>query len=127
MKKYVLYFLTSLSALWMSDLAFTGVRFLGPVWIRLVVGAIVTFGIFLTESLSEKFGKNNNIVFLLVGILVNFFVVYFATFLDGFGVTGGELSQVGLSLAGDQILMLLLTSLIITIVGLITKWSSTKE
>lgn len=126
MKKYIVFFLTSLASLWIIDHLLPGVRFLGPLYIKFIVALAVTLGIFLTDKATEKIEKTGYVWFVLIGTLINFFMLYFATFIDGFGITPGSLGGLKIPVEADQILMLMVSSLMVTLIAAVTKWGMDK-
>ncbi|MBN1373946.1 hypothetical protein JW962_01250 [Candidatus Dojkabacteria bacterium] len=134
LKKYVLYFLTSITSAWIINSVLSGIIIANQATLFLVA-LLITAAIWLTEYVYSQLKKKNLLIFLLMGTLIGFFVIYIGTLLfDGFAFTGGSLAPLDLAIletpsirSVDSVLTLLLASFIFTIIAFVTKWASTGE
>lgn len=132
MKKIILYFITSISAIWFIDLLLSGFVFKGGSTTVFLVDLFIIAALYLTEWVISKVGKKSNIIFFLIGTFLNFFSLYFASlFLPDFNVGSGSLNTLKIGFLStpvikrmDQILTLLLGSVISMIVASLTKWAT---
>jgi hypothetical protein len=133
MRKIVLYFLTSISAIWFIDILLSGFIFKGGTTTVFLVDIFILVAIYLTEWLAGKVGKKSDkLIFAVIGTFLTFFSLYFASlFIEDFYVGSGSLQELEIGFLStpiikgmDQILTLLLGSLIVILIALITKWSS---
>lgn len=129
----MLYFLTSITALWLVDLLLSGFVFReGPTTV-LMVALFVLASIYLTEQIiSRTVKKSTMLLFFVFGLFLTFFSFYIATLvLSDFNVVSGSLSSLNLKITEtptitkmDQVLSLLLGSLITMIIAVLTRWAS---
>ena len=133
MKKIILYFLTSISAIWFIDLLLSGFLFKGGTTTVFLVDIFILVAIYLTEWVASKAGKKSNmLIFFIIGTFLTFFSLYFASlFLEDFAVGSGSLKSLEIGFLStpiinsmDQILTLLLGSLIAMIIAIATKWAT---
>lgn len=132
MKRLVLYFLTSISAIWFIDLLVSGFTFSGGPITTLLVVLFIVVGIYLTEWVADKAGKKSSmLIFFIIGLFITFFSLYFASlFLDNFTVGTGSLQGLKIGFLStpvikgmDQILTLLIGSLIVMLIAITTRWA----
>lgn len=131
MRKFVLFFLTSITSLWIVNLLLSGFQFGGGAATVFLVDLFVVLSIYLTEWVASKAGKSGMLVFILIGIFLTFFSYYFASlFLDKFDVVGGSLESLKIGFLKtptmkrmDQILSLLIGSIITMLIAATTKWA----
>lgn len=127
MKKIILYLITSITSLWIIDTLLSGYNFAGSPITFLLVDLFVVMGIYLTDWVASKAGKRSTLLFLIVGVLINFFSLYFASlFLGNFSVNAGSLQwlKIGFLQKMDQILSLLIGSLITVAISMTTRWAT---
>lgn len=133
MKKLILYFLTSITSLWLIDLLLSGFRFKGGPTTVFLVSLFVLASIYLVEQIiSKSVKKSGTILFIVFGMLLTFFALYVATLVIGdFSVAEGSLQALELGIVDtpviksmDQILTMLLGSLITMLVAALTRWAS---
>ncbi len=130
MKKIVLFFLTSIASIWFIDALLSGFQFQGGALTVFLVDLFIIVGIYLAEWVASKAGKSGMLLFFILATILTFFSLYFATLaLEDFNVGVGTLNRLNLGIVKtpiikgiDQILTLLLGSLIASIVGSLTKW-----
>lgn len=132
MKKIILYFLTSISAIWFIDLLLSGFVFAGGTTTVFLVDIFILVSIYLTEWVTTKVGKKSSmLIFFLFGTFLTFFSLYFASlFLEDFNVSSGSLNTLKIGFLStpiiksmDQILTLLLGALFAMIIATTTKWA----
>lgn len=130
MQKYAVFFLTSIAAVWLINVLLTGIKISGNTTVFLIA-LLITAGVFLTDKLLEQMKKPNAFIYIIIGTLVNFFILYVGTlfFEKKFTATGGALAALNFgevntpTLRGiDEVLTLLLAALVAMIVIQITKW-----
>ncbi len=123
MKKYIIYFFTSISAIWFIDMLLSGYVFIGGSTTIFLIILFILVGIYLTEwvvNMSRK--ESNTFFFFLVGSLITFFSLYFASlFLSNFSIGSGSLSSIKIGFLStpviksmDQILSLVIGAIIAT-------------
>ncbi|MBN2015248.1 hypothetical protein JW766_00235 [Candidatus Dojkabacteria bacterium] len=132
MKKLILYFLTSISAIWLVDLLVSGFTFNGGAITVFLVILFIVVGIYLAEWVITKAGKKSSmLLFFVIGLFITFFSLYFASlFLQDFNVGAGSLQGLKIGFLStpvikgmDQILSLLIGSLIVMLVATVTRWA----
>ena len=131
MKKFVLYFLVMLGATWVIDDLLSGFKVGGNILLsRALLALVFSGGIYLVDYIFKSLTKKSLMLYMLIGVLVNFFVIYVASFLvPNFDVSTGTFKQFGLSIANqaDQILTLLLSSLVVMLFAAQTKWATSSK
>jgi len=130
MKKTVLFFLTSITSIWFIDLVLSGFVFKGGPITSFLIALFMIVGIFVSDWLAEKLGNKSITVIFILGILVNFFSLYLASqFIKDFSISAGSLKWLNIDLikSMDQILMLLIGSLVTTVVSTLTRWASNSD
>ncbi|MBD3362765.1 hypothetical protein GF362_03530 [Candidatus Dojkabacteria bacterium] len=123
MKKFILYFITNISAIWITKLLFSGFQPTSAVAV-LWLSALLLGGMVLNEAIASKIKGDKLIFFFFIGTLVTFFILYLGSlFIPNFAVHGGSL-PIKIIKQADQILTLLLASASIMITTSVAKWAS---
>lgn len=132
MKKQLLYFLTSITSIWLIAQLLSGFKITGRAYEVLILGTFIVLGIYITEYILEKSGKTKDWVFLLIATLVNFFIIYIANLLlTGINIVSGSLQALDLQFLAtptisqiDVILTLLIAAFVTAFIAWLTKWST---
>jgi hypothetical protein len=124
MKKYVLFYLTGLTSIWLIDNLLSGVSIKG-IGNSLILGLFVSLSIWFTEYIVKQLTQRTMAIFVIVGIIISFFVMYLASLLlPGFNIAGGSL-RLFVTIGGlDSILTLLISSLVIMGIAYLTNWAT---
>lgn len=131
MKKYIIYFFTGIASIWLITQLLSGFRTEGKAYEVLLVSLFISFGVYLTEYILAKSGKDKVVVFLILSTLINFFTLYISTLmLTGVNVVSGSLKAFDLEVLStptissvDLVLTLLIASFVTSLVASITRWA----
>lgn len=130
-KRLILYFLTSFASIWLILQILSGFT-VTSMWEYLILGVVITTGIALTDYILKKIGNKKPVIFIFIGTLINFFVLYLGSLLlPGFNIGAGSLRELNLEAFStpavdslDVILTLLVASFITIVIAWVTNWAT---
>jgi hypothetical protein len=124
MKKYILFYLTGLTSIWLFNNLLTGVSTNGVIPV-LLTGVFISLSIWFTEYIVQQLTKKNMTIFVVVGIIISFFTLYIASLIiPGFTVESGNLVFFFTIRGLDSILTLLISSTVVMGIAFLTNWST---
>ncbi len=124
MKKYVLFYLTGLTSVWLMDSLLSGIK-IGDIVTALFMGVFISFSIWFTEYIVQQLTKKTMLIFYLVGVIITFFILYLASLLiPSFDAVSGVLYFFVAIKGLDSVLTLLTASVIAMSIAYLTNWAT---
>lgn len=124
MKKYVLFYLTGLTSVWLMDNLLSGIK-ISNVVTSLLVAVFVSFSIWFTEYVVKQLTQKTMLIFFIVGVIVMFFVLYLASLLiPTFEAVAGVLYLFVTIKGLDSVLTLLISSVLAMSIAYLTNWAT---
>jgi hypothetical protein len=124
MKKYVLFYLTGLTAIWFLDSILTGFK-LANIGSALLLGLFISFTIWITEYIVQQLTQSSMLIFVIIGAVISFFALYIASILvPGFSVVRGTLNFLVTAKSLDTIITLLISAGVVMAIAYLTNWAT---